>query len=81
MRSHWDLGKRPPDPRSEAAYQEVSTFDTPEAAASKAQALGLGNMLRSWKFQTKPHAHTSPRQVTAGCEEPLPNSSSPASGM
>lgn len=42
MLSHWDLGKRPADPRSEAAYKEVSTFDTPETAARKAQALNLG---------------------------------------
>ena len=42
MTSHWDLGHRPALPRDEAAYREVSTFDTPEAAAAKALARNLG---------------------------------------
>jgi hypothetical protein len=42
---HWDLGKRPSDSRSEAAYREVSAFDTPEAAATKARARNLGEYI------------------------------------
>lgn len=49
MKSHWDLGKRPPRHGSEAAYQrsvesyqEVSTFETASAAAAKARTRGLG---------------------------------------
>jgi hypothetical protein len=45
MRSHWDLGKRPKDRRDEAAYQEVSTFETVEAAAAKARARNLGEYI------------------------------------
>ena len=45
MLSHWDLGKRPSDPRSEAAHKEVSAFDTLEAAAKKARARGLGEYI------------------------------------
>ena len=45
MKSHWDLGKRPAKRRDEAAYQEVSTFETPEAAAAKARARGLGEYI------------------------------------
>lgn len=42
MKSHWDLGKRPAKERDEASYKEVSTFETPQAAAAKARARGLG---------------------------------------
>ncbi|MGI8449338.1 MAG: hypothetical protein ACR2MP_19600 [Streptosporangiaceae bacterium] len=45
MRSHWDLGRRPTNPSGEAAYREVSTFNTAEAAASKARLLGLGEFV------------------------------------
>jgi len=47
MLSHWDLGKRPVPhtPRNEAAYKEISTFDTPEAAAAKARARDLGEYI------------------------------------
>jgi len=45
MKSHWDLGKRPSLPRDEASYREVSVFDTPEAAARKARAYGLGDYI------------------------------------
>jgi hypothetical protein len=42
MKSHWDLGYRPSRPSGEAAYKEVSTFDTAERAAAKARARDLG---------------------------------------
>jgi hypothetical protein len=52
MKSHWDLGKRPPRHGSEAAYQrsveayqEVSTFETASAAAAKARTRGLGQYI------------------------------------
>jgi hypothetical protein len=45
MKSHWDLGKRPPRPRDEASYREVSVFDTLEAAARKARARRLGDYI------------------------------------
>ena len=45
MKSHWDLGKRPKRQRDEAAYKEVSTFNTLEAAASKARLLNLGEYI------------------------------------
>ena len=45
MRSHWDLGKRPSRQQEEAAYKEVSTFDTPKRAADKAQARDLGEYI------------------------------------
>lgn len=45
MQSHWDLGRRPARSRDEAAYKEVSVFETPEAAARKARQRGLGAYL------------------------------------
>jgi len=45
MKSHWDLGKRPSQPRDEASYREVSVFDTIEAAVRKARARSLGDYI------------------------------------
>ena len=45
MKSHWDLGRRPGRERDESAFREVSTFNTPEAAARKAQARKLGDFI------------------------------------
>ena len=60
MLSHWDLGKRPRDPRSEAAYREVSTFDTPEVAARKARAYDLGEYVAELEIpDDTPHSYTT----------------------
>lgn len=47
MLSAWELGRRPDPltPGSEAVFREVSTFNTPQAAALKAQAFGLGDYI------------------------------------
>jgi hypothetical protein len=52
MKSHWELGRRPPQQGNQAAYrrdveayQEVSTFETPQAAAEKARIRGLGEYI------------------------------------
>ena len=45
LKSHWDLGKRPANPRDEASWQEVSVFDSAERAAAKARARDLGDFL------------------------------------
>lgn len=48
MKSAWDLGRRPTrerEEREEAIFRRVSTFNTPEAAARKAQALNLGDFI------------------------------------
>ena len=60
MRTHWDLGIRPANRRSDAAYKEVSTFDTPEAAAAKARARNLGEYIAELEVPDE-----TPRSYTA----------------
>ncbi len=52
MKSHWDLGMQPRKQGNEAAYrravaayQGVSTFETPAAAAAKARTRNLGEYI------------------------------------
>lgn len=84
MLSHWDLGKRPSDPRSEAAFKEVSTFDTLEAAARKARAARLGEYIAELEVpDATPHSYkqstghiglqgTTPEQLLARVRDVRP---------
>lgn len=45
MKSHWDLGRRPVRPQDEAAFKEVSVFETQQAAAQKAKTRNLGDYI------------------------------------
>src|SRR6266699_396784 len=45
MKSHWDLGRRPGRRQDEAAWKEVSTFETTATAAARARARNLGDYI------------------------------------
>jgi hypothetical protein len=72
MTSHWDLGRRPALPRDEAAYREVSTFDTPEAAAAKALARNLGDYIAELEVSDETPTSRNPRTGHVGLAGMMP---------
>lgn len=61
MKSHWDLGKRPARLRDEAAWKEVSVFDSAERAAAKVRARDLGSSWPCLRFLTRPRCPMATR--------------------
>jgi hypothetical protein len=73
MKSHWELGKRPPRQGSEAAYQrsveaykEVSTFETARAAAAKARTRRLGQYIAELEVPETAIASRTPSSSHVG---------------
>jgi hypothetical protein len=70
MKSHWDLGRRPGRDKDEAAWKEVSTFETAELAAQKARLHGLGEYIAELEvpddapMTRKPSGHVGLAETT-----------------
>ena len=70
--SHWDLGKRPARAQDEAAYKEVSVFDTPERAAAKARARHLGEYIAELEVPDETPRSYNPVSRHSGLQETTP---------
>jgi hypothetical protein len=72
MQSHWDRGFRPGRPQDEAAYKEVSVFETPEAAARKARDRSLGAYVAELEVPESCVASRNPVIGHVGLKETTP---------
>jgi hypothetical protein len=72
MMSHWDRGFRPSRPQDEAAYKEVSVFETPEAARQKARARNLGDYIAELEVPESVIGSRNPVSRHVGLKETTP---------
>jgi hypothetical protein len=73
MQSHWDRGFQPPRPQDEAAYKEVSVFESPEAAAQKARDRKLGDYIAELEVPESAVGSRNPASGHIGLKDTTPD--------